>query len=141
MTQQADSMENVFYRLKPQIAFNEGGQVDANKTYSDRNKAITEDGETGHLKYLSDSLGIRVLNGDLNLATEVNALFEEHGRKNVLLYLANERFFDLYAKNWIDTTAGLENTYQTEFIDYLQDGGSRTTGGRKAVLIHTAGLQ
>ncbi len=123
ITHQADSMEQAFYRLKPQIAFNEGGQVDAGKTYSNRDEAIIEDGETGHLKYLSDSLGIEVLNGDLDLATEVHALFEKHDRKNVLLYLANERFFDLYTKNWIDTTAGLENAYQTEFIDYLQSGG------------------
>ena len=97
--------------------------MDADRTYINRNEAITKDGETGHLKYLSDSLGIEVLNGDLDLATEVNALFEKHGRKNVLLYLANERFFDLYTKNWIDTTAGLETTYQAEFIDYLEEGG------------------
>ena len=81
ITHQADTMEQAFYRLKPQIAFNEGGQVDAGKTYADRDEAIIEDGETGHLKYLSDSLGIEVLNGDLDLATEVHALFEKHDRK------------------------------------------------------------
>ncbi len=64
-----------------------------------------------------------MLNGDLNLASEVKALFEKHGRKNVLLYLAHERFLDLYIHSWIDTTAGLEKSYQKEFVDYLQNNG------------------
>lgn len=120
LTHQADSKENAFYRLRPQIAFNEGGQIQADKTFRDRNEAIRKSGETGHLKFLCDEAGIKVMNGDLTVSEEAEQLFKLHGRKNVLLYLSNERFFDLYAKGWIDTTAGLEKTYQKDFIGYLQ---------------------
>ncbi|QHT68469.1 hypothetical protein GXP67_18385 [Rhodocytophaga rosea] len=121
ITQQADSIDHTFWRLGPQVAFNEGGQV--TQTYASRDEAIRKNAETGQLKYLCDSLGIQMQNGDLDVATEVNALFEKYGRAKVLLYLANERFFDLYVHNWIDTTAGLEKTYQKEFIEYLQNDG------------------
>ncbi len=118
ITPQADSIDRAFRRLPPQIAFNEGGTD--TKTYASRNEAISKNGETGQLKYLCDSIGIKMLDGDLDVASEVQALFEKHGRKNVLLYLAHERFLDLYIHNWIDTTAGLEKSYQKEFVDYLQ---------------------
>ncbi len=40
-----------------------------------------------------------------------------------MLYLAHERFLDLYIHNWIDTAAGLEQSYQKQFADYLQRDG------------------
>jgi hypothetical protein len=121
ITHQADSIDNAFRRLNPQIAFNEGGQL--KRTYASRNEAIAKNGETGQLKYLCDSTGITMLDGDLDAGSEAKALFDKHGRKNVLLYLAYERFLDLYIHHYIDTTAGLEQSYRTEFVAYLQNNG------------------
>lgn len=121
ITRQADSIDRVFRKQRPQVAINEGGPD--KQIYASRNEAIEKNGEIGQLKYLCDSVGIPMINGDLDLASEVKALFEKHGRKNVLLYLAHERFLDLYVHNWIDTSGGLEKSYQKEFVDYLQNNG------------------
>lgn len=129
ITQQADSIDNAFQRLIPQIAFNEGGPD--KRTYNSRNEAIRKNGETGQVKYLCDSLGIQMLDGDLDVATEATTLFKKHGRKKVLLYLAFERFLDPYIHNWIDTTKGLEESYQTKFVSYLQKNGVKLRNEEK----------
>jgi len=123
VTHQADSIENIFNRFKPQLAFNEGGSIDSSRHFNSRNEAISQAAEIGELKYLCDLAGIGMVNGDLDDSTEWNELFLRHSRKEVMMYMSNERFIDLYARGWIDTTAGLQATYQKEFIDYYTRRG------------------
>ena len=73
ITKQADSIDYYFHQLKPQIAFNEGGQVDKEKHYNSRNEAINQDAEIGQLKYLCDIQNIEMVNGDLVTAAEFNS--------------------------------------------------------------------
>jgi hypothetical protein len=118
ITHQADSIANIFNRLKPQIAFNEGGIVSASTKFESQEEGITKMAETGQLKFLCDQAGIPMVNGDLEDSTEWAELFKMHSRRDVLLYMCNERFLDLYAKGWIDTIPGIQKCYQKEFIDY-----------------------
>lgn len=120
ITKQADSIDYYFHKLDPQIAFNEGGQVDKEKHYKNRNEAINEDAEIGQLKYLCDQQNIEMVNGDLVTVEEFNELFKMYKREQVLLYTCCERFFALYKNNWIDTTKGIEVAYQKEFVQYLE---------------------
>ncbi|HUN15611.1 MAG TPA: hypothetical protein PK622_02310 [Saprospiraceae bacterium] len=120
ITKQADSIDYYFHQLQPQIAFNEGGQVDKEKHYNSRNEAINQDAEIGQLKYLCDIQNIEMVNGDLVTAAEFNELFKIYSREQVLLYTCCERFFALYKNNWIDTTKGIEVAYQKDFIQYLE---------------------
>jgi hypothetical protein len=120
ITKQADSIDFYFHQLKPQIAFNEGGQVAKEKHYKNRNEAINQDAEIGQLKYLCDNQNIELINGDLLTVNEFNELFKQYGRERVLLYTCCERFFSLYKNNWIDTTKGIEAAYQKDFIQYLE---------------------
>jgi hypothetical protein len=120
ITKQADSIDYYFHQLQPQIAFNEGGQVDKKKHYNNRNEAINQDAEIGQLKYLCDKQNIEMVNGDLVTADEFKELFKIYSREQVLLYTCCERFFALYKNNWIDTTKGIEIAYQKDFIQYLE---------------------
>lgn len=120
VTQQADSIDFYFNLIKPQIAFNEGGQIAKEKHYTTRNDAIANDAEIGQLKYLCDQQKIEMINGDLSSGEEMEALFKQYGREQVLLYTCCERFFALYKNGWIDTTKGIEAAYQKDFIQYLE---------------------
>jgi hypothetical protein len=131
VTHQADTIENIFNRFRPQIAFNEGGSVDSSRHYASRNEAIAKNAETGELKFLCDQQRISMVNGDLEDSTEWNELFKIHPRNDVYLYMCNERFLNLYANAWIDTTAGIEQTFQKEFINYYTTRGIKFTEEEK----------
>jgi hypothetical protein len=120
ITKQADSIDYYFHKLDPQISFNEGGQVEKEKHYKNRNEAISKDAEIGQLKYLCDKQNIEMVNGDLVTKGEFNELFKIYSREQVLLYTCCERFFALYKNNWIDTTKGIEVAYQKDFVQYLE---------------------
>ncbi len=131
ITKQADSIDYYFHQLLPQIAFNEGGQIDKEKHYNNRNEAINQDAEIGQLKYLCDKQNIEMVNGDLETAGEFNELFKIYSREQVLLYTCCERFFALYKNNWIDTTNGIEVAYQKDFIQYLESENLKLTESEK----------
>ena len=132
ITKQADSIDLYFNQLQPQIAFNEGGQVAKDKHYNNRNEAINQKAEIGQLKYLCDKQSIEMLNGDLASKDEFKELFKIYGREQVLLYMCCERFFALYKNNWIDTTKGIEKSYQKEFIQDLGKDGVHLNKGEKS---------
>jgi hypothetical protein len=127
VTHQADTIENIFNRFHPQIAFNEGGHIDSAKHYATRDEAISKNAETGELKFLCDQQGVSMVNGDLEDSTEWNELFKIHSRGDVYLYMCNERFLNLYVNAWIDTTAGIDETFKKEFIDYYSKRGIKFT--------------
>ncbi len=88
---QFDAIETYFKTLKPQIAFNEGGQQSDSVRYNTKNEAIIKNGETGCLKYLSDKAGIRLMNGDIADSVEFSLTLKKHPKDKLFLYYIMER--------------------------------------------------
>jgi hypothetical protein len=80
-----------FTTLKPQIAFNEGGQVKPEKHYASRNEAIYSNAEIGYLKFLSDQAGINMMSGDLAENLEYSLMSQKYPKKELFLYYVMER--------------------------------------------------
>ncbi len=80
-----------FNSLRPQLSFNEGGQIPDTLHFSSLNDGITHKGETGALKYLSDQAGIRMLNGDLSDSLEFAITLRKYPADQLLLYYLMER--------------------------------------------------
>jgi hypothetical protein len=85
------TIEQYFNDLKPQIAFNEGGQIPETVHFGSGREAITKSGETGYLKYLCDNAGIRMMDGDINDSLEFSITLHKHDRDQLLLYYLMER--------------------------------------------------
>lgn len=92
---QFKKMEMLFQALKPEIAFNEGGQV--NKKYASKSAAIMANGETGMLKFCADKAGIQMLNGDLQDSLEFKTMLKKVPREQLYLYFVVERIIGPYA--------------------------------------------
>lgn len=117
---QFKAMEEAFIRYKPQIAFNEGGQVSATEHFSfSRDSAILKDGETGLLKYLCDKSNISLLNGDMSTDEEFAGLLSKFPREQVYLYLGIERFLQPYSQGF-DEKMPIDSAFQKSFISYLE---------------------
>lgn len=84
-------VERYFTELRPQIAFNEGGQIADSVRYKNRNEAAYKDGESGCLKYLCDNANIRMLNGDLGDSLEFRLTLARHPKDQLFLYYVMER--------------------------------------------------
>jgi hypothetical protein len=119
---QFKALINLFNSAKPQVAFNEGGQVKDSVSYITVNEAIEKDGETGLLKYLCNQSGIKMLNGDLETQVEFEGLLKQFPKDQVLLYLACERFLNPYRQGFLGKMP-IEKALATDFIPYLQKYG------------------
>ncbi len=84
-------IERLFEDLKPQITFNEGGQVADSVHFANRNEAIKKDGESSILKYLSDKIGIKMMNGDLPDSLDFKYTLQRHSKEEMWLYYVIER--------------------------------------------------
>ncbi|MBD2752383.1 hypothetical protein [Spirosoma validum] len=84
-------IQRCFSQLKPQVAFNEGGQINESVHYSSLNKAAFEAGETGCLKYLSDQAGVHLLNGDTPDSLEFALTLKRFPKEEMYLYYVMER--------------------------------------------------
>ncbi|OFX49474.1 MAG: hypothetical protein A2046_06815 [Bacteroidetes bacterium GWA2_30_7] len=121
-------IEKVFTNFKPDIAINEGGQI--NKTYTNRNTAIIKNGETGLLKYLCDKQNIKMINGDMPDSLEFNELSKNFSKKEALFFFASERFV-LPCTYW-NEKENLDSLYETDFIEgYLFAEGIKLTQEEK----------
>jgi hypothetical protein len=89
--QQYKVIEKYYHDLKPQLAFNEGGQLPKWKHYPSKYEAIRKDGETGMSKYCADKLGISLLNGDTpdSVAFAMNA--KKNNVRKLFIYYVMER--------------------------------------------------
>lgn len=85
------AIEKYFSELKPQLVFNEGGQVPDSIHYTGINDAIKENGETGALKFYADKAHINMLNGDLDARTEFALTLKKQSKDNLFLYYVVER--------------------------------------------------
>ncbi len=88
-------IEQYFKDFKPQIAFNEGGQI--TKTYQTRTEAMLKNGETGLLKYCSDKAKIKMMNGDLTDSLEFKLMLKKVPREELYLYYVIERIIGPYS--------------------------------------------
>jgi hypothetical protein len=84
-------IEKYFNDLQPELAFNEGGQVAFILHIPSRTVAASRRGETGVLKYLSDSAGIHMMNGDVEDSTEYAITLKQYPQDQLLLYYLMER--------------------------------------------------
>jgi hypothetical protein len=94
--------------LQPQVSFNEGGQIPDSIHYTSKNEAAFKDGETGVLKYYSDKLGIKMLNGDLPFKVELPLVLQKQTIEDLYVYYIMERFavpyhYGAYGKQSFDS--------------------------------------
>jgi hypothetical protein len=88
---QFNRIRDYFPDFKPQIAFNEGGQIADSIHYSTIGEAIQKDGETAVLKYYADKAGIKMMNGDIAPGTEFALTLKKHPKEDLYLYYVMER--------------------------------------------------
>lgn len=119
---QFSQLIDAFNKLKPEVAFNEGGNVRADQRYPSVDHAINANGEIGLLKFLCDSIGIRMLNGDMDERQEMAALLAIVPKDQLYLYMAMERFLYGYKNGHYQGTS-LEEAWRNEFIPYVQHAG------------------
>lgn len=77
-----NDIEKYFLDLKPQIAFNEGGDP---PSFDDRNRAIQIAGEAGFLRYLGERYNIPVKNIEPPPKGEFDFLLKKYSKNDVLL--------------------------------------------------------
>lgn len=115
---QFKAMEDAFMKQKPQIAFNEGGQVAETEHYATRNSAILKDGETGLAKFLCDKTKTSLLNGDMSTDEEFAGLLSKFPREQIYLYLGIERFLQPFSQGF-QGEMPIDTAFQKSFIAYL----------------------
>ena len=119
---QYNVIERFANSLQPQVTFNEGGQIADSVHYKSKNDAAFKDGETGVLKFYSDKLGIKMLNGDLRFKVELPLVLKKHTKEDLYLYYVMERFaipyhYGAYGKQSFD------NVFEQKALPYLLKNG------------------
>ncbi len=116
-------LEDLFNEVKPQIAFNEGGNSKIAGKYKSRNEAILGSGEVGLLQFLCDKNHIKMVNGDMPDKDEYKVLFSEYPFEKVYLLIAIERFVNPY-KNGAYKNLDIKRAFETKFIvgDFINNG-------------------
>lgn len=117
--EQFAGISKTFINQKPEIAFNEGGQIPDSAKYLSAGRAILEEGETGLVKHLCNHAQIKLLNGDMNTKEEFAGLLAVFPKDQVLLYLACERFFNPYRQGFLGKIS-IEEAYKKVFLSYLE---------------------
>lgn len=108
-------IEELFNEVKPQIAFNEGGNSKIAGKYKSRNEAILGSGEVGLLQFLCDKNHIKMINGDMPDKDEYKVIFSEYPFEKVYLLIGIERFVNPY-KNGAYKELDIKTAFETKFI-------------------------
>lgn len=128
-SQMFTDIEKIFTNMEPEIAINEGGQV--RKTYTDRNTAIKNNGETGLLKFLCDRQKINMINGDMPDDKEFDELAKIYSKEEALFFFASERFVLPY-RYWSENK-NIDSLYVNDFTKgYLESSGIKLTTNEKS---------
>ncbi|WP_420149187.1 hypothetical protein [Spirosoma sp.] len=114
-------IQQYFSQLKPQVAFNEGGQMNKSLRYPRVNKAILDAGETGCLKYLSDQAGIRLVNGDTPDSLEFALTLKRYPKEELYLYYVMERIVIPYLSMGSQQES-FESYFNEVITSFVQDG-------------------
>lgn len=120
-----------FNEQNPQIAFNEGGQIEDSLHFSSVKSAVEKEGETGVLKMLCDQKGIKMMNGDMTEKEEFTSLLAKFPRDQIYLYLATERFLHPYKQGFLGQEA-IEKMFLKDFIKYLDKNDFNPTKEEKS---------
>ncbi|MCZ4222554.1 hypothetical protein [Pedobacter rhodius] len=88
---QVKIIESHFEGLKPQIAFNEGGQVADSVHFDSLRESVAKTGETGCLKFLSDKYHIKMMDGDMSDSLEFKLMLRKTAKDKLFLYYVMER--------------------------------------------------
>ena len=115
-------IENRFFRLKPEIAVNEGGDI-SRKVYTSKQAAILQNGEIGLTKFLCDSIKIKTVDGDPAFELECKELLEKYTTGEVLAYIVTERLmWGLKAHQPLDSNK-IKNEYDAFVQNYIMHEG------------------
>lgn len=129
-----DTIEQAFFRFKPEIVINEGGHL--TKTYPTRNKAIQVAGELGLEKYLADQANIKTYSGDAPFVFEFAELSKAYSREEALVFFASERFVFPYAFGHYE--GDITSSYQQHFIEkYFINNHIKLTAEEKTFEFYT----
>ena len=120
--QQFAAIRRYFNELQPQIAFNEGGQVDQNTRYDSFNEAVATHGETGAMKHLCDQAGIRLTNGDMEDEEEFAIMLKKYPKDKLFLYYVMERLIIPYLYGAYGN-GPFDQVYQERIKSWFVDSG------------------
>ncbi len=112
-------LEKLFREMKPEVSFNEGGQIPYDRFYPSMDSAIHANGETGCLKFLSDQAHIKMMNGDMDDKEEFAELLKIIPKDQIYLYMTVERFLNPYKQGRFPGMT-LQEAFQQKFINYLE---------------------
>jgi hypothetical protein len=111
-------IEKSFLKTNPTIAINEGASVDGKK-YTSKKEAILRDGEIGLLKYLSDSLKIKTVNGDPEIDYELKELSKLYSKKEFLTYIITERLLWSLYDSKVTNYDSIVSNYDKFLANYI----------------------
>jgi hypothetical protein len=80
-----------FNDSSPQIALNEGGQFPDTLHFATAEQAVSQKSESGFLKYLCDSAGIKMVDGDISDSLEFSITLKRFPKEDLFLYYIMER--------------------------------------------------
>ena len=115
-------IQQQFSRLQPQVAFNEGGQLNPAEHYATVQEGISRNGETGVMKYLCDRAGIPLLDGDLAEHIEFPLMLRKYGKDDLLLYYVMERLVVPYLSGAYGSQS-FESLYEKAIPDWFVKSG------------------
>lgn len=108
-----DSIENLFFKFKPELIINEGGNL--TNSYTNRNSAIVKAGELGLEKFLADNAGIKTYNGDEPFGLEFTELTKAYSKEEAILFFGSERFVFPFAFGQYE--GDIDTNYVNHFIE------------------------
>lgn len=115
-------IQQQFSKLQPQMAFNEGGQLDPAEHYATVQEGISRNGETGVMKYLCDRAGVQLLDGDLAEHIEFPLMLRKYGKDDLLLYYVMERLVVPYLSGAYGSQS-FESLYEKAVSDWFVKSG------------------
>ncbi|MDZ7878837.1 MAG: hypothetical protein U5L45_14245 [Saprospiraceae bacterium] len=126
------AIQRLFWDLKPQMTFNEGGQYTDSLRYENYQKAIGKDGESGALKYWSDSLHVKMMNGDLSAKEEFALTSRYHTQEEWYLYYIMERCIVPFIYNNKGGKLPFDSVFNQNMNRYFLKNGLKITDEQRS---------
>ena len=116
-----DTIQKYFFKLKPQVILNEGGQVANNIHYKNKFEAIKKNGTIGYLKFLADNKKIKLINADCSEIDEVRYLLSIYDRKKIIYFIVLQRFIPQYVSEYKKYSSNVKIAYKKFIENYLKN--------------------
>ena len=121
-----------FNKLKPDVTFNEGGQVADSIRFGSPAEGFQKKAETGTLKYWSDKAGIRMMNGDTPDRQEFAITLEQYPADQLFLYYIMERLVIPYLSGAYGKMT-FEELYQKAIQKWFVQEGFPLTANQQSI--------